>query len=119
MIHILRRLLVPIAVLLVLAGCVKYTVPATVLGKQYIPSSMQFIPMMHSDGKTTYTTLMPMYYPERWEVQVCYRDTSYREWWGAKRKHPMIYEHTECIDVSPSLWRWAEPGREIELEKMR
>lgn len=39
-----------------------------VVSKDYRPAWTQMVPIVHSNGKTTYTTYMTVYHPESWSA---------------------------------------------------
>lgn len=57
-----------------LCGCEPKITEGEVIGKEFTPSHTQvmFIPVTHSNGKTSYTTLLPYvyYYSDKWTITI-------------------------------------------------
>lgn len=58
----------------VLSGCGKQITEGEVVSKQYTPAHNQVIivPMVHSNGQTSYTTFIPFiyHYADKWTVEI-------------------------------------------------
>lgn len=69
---------------LLLTGCSNQITEGEVYNKEYRPSELQIIPttMVHSNGKTTYTTIVPItwYYPERDVIFIKAYDSELKKW---------------------------------------
>lgn len=57
-----------------LVGCSPKITSGEVIGKQFTPehTTLQFVPLVMSNGKTTTTTMIPVYYhySDRWEITI-------------------------------------------------
>lgn len=57
-----------------LTGCNKKITEGEIYEKEFLPKETQVVilPMVHTDGKTSYTTYIPMtyYYPDRWRISI-------------------------------------------------
>ena len=57
-----------------LTGCNKKITEGEIYEKEFLPEETQVVilPMVHTDGKTSYTTYIPMtyYYPDRWRISI-------------------------------------------------
>lgn len=66
------------------AGCSNTITEGEVYKKEYRDSQVVVIPMtmVHSNGKTTYTTIIPVtwYYPERYVIFIKAYDDESKEW---------------------------------------
>ena len=79
-----RKIVAFIGILLIfsiLTGCSKAITEGEVISKEFTPAHTQimFIPIVHTNGKTSYTTLVPFiyYYNDKWEemLSATYRIT--------------------------------------------
>lgn len=63
-----------IIVFAVLSGCEKQITEGEVVSKQYTPAHNQVVvvPIVHSNGKTSYTTFIPFiyHYADKWTVTI-------------------------------------------------
>nr|DAF82017.1 MAG TPA: adhesin [Caudoviricetes sp.] len=71
----MKRLLAVIcASLITLTGCKMRLTEGEICDKQFLPAHTQtmLIPMTHTNGKTSYTTYIPMVYsyPDRWCIRI-------------------------------------------------
>jgi hypothetical protein len=81
-----RKIVAFIGILLIfsiLTGCSKAITEGEVISKEFTPAHTQimFIPIVHTNGKTSYTTLIPFiyYYNDKWEVTIQQYDDEQKE----------------------------------------
>ena len=81
-----RKIVAFIGILLIfsiLTGCSKAITEGEVISKEFTPAHTQimFIPIVDTNGKTSYTTLVPFiyYYNEKWEVTIQQYDDEQKE----------------------------------------
>ena len=69
-----KRIMVVLLSAFLLVGCGKKLTEGEVYGKEFLPeyTTITYVHLIHSDGKTSYTTLMPilLYYPDRWRIDI-------------------------------------------------
>ena len=81
-----RKIVAFIGILLIfsiLTGCSKAITEGEVISKEFTPAHTQimFIPIVHTNGKTSYTTLIHFiyYYNDKWEVTIQQYDDEQKE----------------------------------------
>ena len=81
-----RKIVAFIGILLIfsiLTGCSKAITEGEVISKEFTPAHTQimFIPIVHTNGTTSYTTLVPFiyYYNDKWEVTIQQYDDEQKE----------------------------------------
>ena len=81
-----RKIVAFIGILLIfsiLTGCSKAITEGEVISKEFTPAHTQimFIPIVPTNGKTSYTTLIPFiyYYNDKWEVTIQQYDDEQKE----------------------------------------
>lgn len=71
-----RFFAVSVSLMILLCGCGKKLIEGEVYEKNFTEAHSQvlMLPLVHSNGKTTYTTLIPyiLYYPDTYSI--CIRD---------------------------------------------
>lgn len=59
---------------ILLTGCNKKITEGEICEKEFLPERTDVVvmPVVHTNGKTTYTTYIPMifYYPDRWRISI-------------------------------------------------
>ena len=69
-----KRILLLLVLALVLTGCDSELTEGEIYGKEFLPrkTMVMCVPIVHSDGKTSYTTIVPMIfnYPDRWRIDI-------------------------------------------------
>ena len=69
-----KLLAVLISFVIFLSGCGETITEGEVIEKNYTPAHIQtaIIPVVHSNGKTSYTTLIPFiyYYADKWTITI-------------------------------------------------
>ena len=69
-----RRILLLHVSALLLTGCGSELTEGEIYGKEFLPrkTTVMYVPVVHSDGKTSYTTVIPMIfnYPDRWRIDI-------------------------------------------------
>lgn len=77
-------ILLSLLLCLMLAGCGNVITEGEVYGKEYRESEviMTTMPVVHSNGKITYTTVIPVtwYYPERYVIFIKAYDSESGKW---------------------------------------
>lgn len=75
-----RKILSVLLILLVLYGCTPTITSGEVIDKEFEPAhvELRYIPVVHSNGKTTYTTTMlyTYYYPDTYRIVIRGVDSS-------------------------------------------
>ena len=78
-----RKIVAFIGIFSILTGCSKAITEGEVISKEFTPAHTQimFIPIVHTNGKTSYTTLIPFiyYYNDKWEVTIQQYDDEQKE----------------------------------------
>ena len=78
-----RFALCVLLLVILLAGCSKTVTEGEVISKEFTPAHTQtaLIPVIHTNGKTPYTTFVPFiyYYNDKWEVTIQQYDDEQQE----------------------------------------
>ena len=107
-----RKLVATALLLLTLVGCSGRIKQGEVVKKTFEPAhtEVRMVPMVHSNGKTTYTTMRPYIYryPDRWYIKIQQYDEEKNEMLTA------TYSVTEAVYDAVSIG--AEFVYEEEME---
>ena len=69
-----KKILLLFVLVLLLTGCGNKLTEGEIYGKEFIPEyeTITYVHIVHSNGKTSYTTMMPilLHYPDRWRIDI-------------------------------------------------
>lgn len=104
-----RIIALTVLCLLLLTSCGQKLTEGEVTAKEYTPAHTTFmmVPIVHSDGKTSYTTLVPFvyYYADKWEITIQAYDSERGE------------TETATYRVTQAVYDAVEIGAEFVYEK--
>lgn len=113
-----KRIMVVLFSAFLLVGCGKKLTEGEIYEKEFLPeyTTVTYVHLIHSDGKTSYTTLMPirLHYPDRWRIDIRSLDENGNYETASYSTSEEVFDQCSIGDIFTY-----EPDRDYEKEPVK